>query len=59
MDVYEDVYEDEYDQFQRDVHVLIRGTLNASIRYLDAEMKTQLADIEAAMKKPLEDERCV
>lgn len=46
-----DSYDDEYHQFQWDVHVLIRGTLHASVRYLDAQIGTYLADIEAAIDK--------
>ena len=51
-----DAYEGEHYQFQWDVHILIEGTLNASIRYLDSEVRTELTKIEEAMKKPLDDE---
>jgi hypothetical protein len=51
-----DMFEWEYSQFQWDVHILIEGTLEASIRYLDTEAKTELEKIEEAMKKPFDDE---
>jgi hypothetical protein len=44
-----DSYDDEYHQSQRDVDLLIEGTLNASKQYLDKECKTELAKIKAAM----------
>jgi hypothetical protein len=44
-----DSYDDEYHQFQRDVYLLIEGTLNASKQYLDKECETELAKIKAAM----------
>jgi hypothetical protein len=43
-------YDDEYQQFQRDVYLLIEGTLNASKQYLDKECGTELAKIKAAME---------
>jgi hypothetical protein len=46
-----DSYDDEYQQFQRDVYVLIEGTLNASKQYLDKECGTELTKIKAAMDK--------
>ena len=46
-----DFYDDEYHQFQWDVHVLIKGTLDASIRYLDAQVPVDLAKIKAAIEK--------
>ncbi|MFZ0278240.1 MAG: hypothetical protein WA254_19605 [Candidatus Sulfotelmatobacter sp.] len=46
-----DSYEDEYQQFQRDVYLLIEGTLNASKQYLGKECETELAKIKAAMDK--------
>ena len=46
-----DMYEMEYSQFQWDVHILIEGTLEASIRYLDTESATELTKIEEALKK--------
>jgi hypothetical protein len=42
-------YDDEYQQFQRDIYLLIEGTLNASQQYLDKECGTELAKIKAAM----------
>jgi hypothetical protein len=51
-----DTYEGEYEQFQWDVHILIKGTLSAGIRFLDSEAKTELAKIEDWMKKPASDE---
>src|SRR5258708_5333906 len=51
-----DLFEDEYGQFQWDVHILIEGTLRASIRYLDTEARRKLDEIEKALKKPLDDE---
>jgi hypothetical protein len=47
-----DFYDDEYQQFQWDVHVLIKGTLDASIRYLDTKAQTDLAEIKTALEKP-------
>lgn len=46
-----DFYHDEYDQFRRDVYLLIEGTLNASKKFLDEECKTELGKIKAAMDK--------
>jgi hypothetical protein len=46
-----DSYDDEYQQFQRDIYLLIEGTLNASKQYLDKECGTELAKIKAAMDK--------
>jgi hypothetical protein len=46
-----DSYDDEYHQFQWDVHVLIRGTLDASVRYLDARIRPYLENIETAIDK--------
>jgi hypothetical protein len=51
-----DLYEMEYSQFQWDVHILIEGTLEASILYLDTEARTELGKIEEALKKPFDDE---
>jgi len=51
-----DTYEGEYEQFQWDVHILIKGTLNAGIWFLDSKAKTELAKIEEWMKKPASDE---
>ena len=51
-----DRYRSEYEQFQRDVHILILGTLHASIQYLDTETKNVLGQIEEVMKKPIADE---
>jgi hypothetical protein len=51
-----DIYEGEYEQFQWDVHVLIKGTLHACIRFLDSEAKTELAKIDEWMKKQASDE---
>ena len=51
-----DLYGDEHHQFQRDVHILIEGTLEASIQHLDTKARTELGRIEEAMKKPLDDE---
>jgi hypothetical protein len=48
-----DVFEMEYGQFQWDVHILIEGTLHASIRYLVTEARRELDDIEEARKKPV------
>jgi len=47
-----DMYELEYSQFQWDVHILIEGTLEASIRYLGTEARTELGKIEEALKNP-------
>jgi len=46
-----DSYDDEYQQFQRDVYLLIVGTLNASKQYLDTECRTELAKIQAVLDK--------
>lgn len=51
-----DFYRAEYVQFQRDVHLLIEGTLDASTRYLQAEAKAELAKIDKAMQESLDDE---
>ena len=51
-----DVFEIEYGQFQWDVHILIEGTLSASIRYLDTEARRELDEIEEARKKSFDDE---
>jgi hypothetical protein len=51
-----DVYQFEYEQFQRDVHILIAGTLSAAIQFLHDEAKTELAKIENWLKKPTSDE---
>jgi hypothetical protein len=50
------LYQNEYDQFQWDVHILILGTLQASLRHLEGEAKTELATIAEVMKKPVDDE---
>ena len=46
-------FEIENDHFQWDVHILILGTLDASLRYLETDAKEQLAKLEAAMNKAL------
>jgi hypothetical protein len=46
-----DFYDDEYRQFQWDVYVLIEGTLDASIRYLDTKAQTKLTEIKTALDK--------
>jgi hypothetical protein len=46
-----DFYRNEYEQFQRDVYLLIEGTLNASKKYLDGECQTELAKVKAVMDK--------
>jgi hypothetical protein len=51
-----DSYRAEHDQFQWDVHILIEGTLNASIQYLNSEARAELREIKEAMEKPLDDE---
>jgi hypothetical protein len=51
-----DSYDNEYQQFQWDVHILIKGTLNASVRYLDTKAQTDLAEIKAALEKSHDDE---
>jgi uncharacterized protein YggL (DUF469 family) len=51
-----DSYDDEYQQFQRDVYLLIEGTLNASKQYLDKECGMELAKIKAAMDKTTDSE---
>jgi hypothetical protein len=51
-----DSFYDEHHQFQWDIHILIEGTLDASIRYLTSEAETELKKIEEAMKKPCDDE---
>ena len=42
-----DSYEDEYHQFQRDVYLLIVGTLNASKKYLDRECESEFAKVKS------------
>ena len=49
-----DFYAEEYSQFQWDVHILIGGTLQASIRYPDTEAKAELAKLEVVMEKQLD-----
>jgi hypothetical protein len=51
-----DSFEGEYQSFQWDVHILIEGTLQAGIRYLDSEAESELAKIEEWMKKPASSE---
>jgi hypothetical protein len=51
-----DWYDDEYKQFQWDVHILIEGTLHAGIRYLDTESREELGKLEEWMKKPIGNE---
>ena len=51
-----DFYDDEYQQFQWDVHILIEGTLDASLRYLDKQIQTDLAEIKIALDKSHDDE---
>jgi len=51
-----DFYDNEYQQFQWDVHILIKGTLDASVRYLDTKTHTDLAEIKAALEKSHDDE---
>ena len=51
-----DFYGDEYHQFQWDVNVLIKGTLDASIRYLDMKVQTDLAEIKSALETSHDDE---
>jgi hypothetical protein len=46
-----DVYRDEYEQFRRDVHILIMGTLNAATKYLDSTARQDLSQIENLMEK--------
>ena len=46
-----DSFDDEYQQFQRDVYLLTEGTLNASKQYLDRECRTELEKIKTAMDK--------
>lgn len=38
-----DVFEDEYEQFQADVHILIKRTLHATIEHLVAKAACLLA----------------
>jgi len=47
-----DIFEMEFEQFEWDVHILIEGTLHASIRYLDTEARKKLSKIEAALENP-------
>jgi len=54
-DDFDSFYMEHY-QFQWDVHILIEGTLDASIRYLESEAEAELRQIEEAMKKPLDAE---
>jgi hypothetical protein len=51
-----DFYESEYQQFQWDVHILIEGTLDASIEYLGTRVKSDLVQIEGALKKAYDDD---
>src|ERR1700693_870560 len=51
-----DFYRAECVQFQWDVHILIEGTLDASIRHLGTQTRTELAKLEAVMQRSLDDE---
>lgn len=51
-----DFYAIELDRFERDVDVLIQGTLSASKQYLDKESGTILAEIKAEMDKTRDNE---
>ena len=51
-----DFYNDEYQQFQWDVHVLIKGTLDASVRYLGTKTNADLEEIKAALENSHDDE---
>ena len=51
-----DVYRDEFEQFQWEVHILIEGTLSASIRYLDKEANAELAKIQSSLDKATDDD---
>jgi hypothetical protein len=46
-----DSFQMEHDHFQWDVHILIKGTLDASIRYLESVAKAELGKIEEAIEK--------
>lgn len=50
-----DQYGDEYEQFQRDVHILIEGTLDAALKYLDSEASQNLTSIERMMENAQSD----
>jgi hypothetical protein len=45
-----DFYEHEYQEFQWDVHILIEGTLDASIGDLNTRAKADLAEIKTALE---------
>jgi hypothetical protein len=47
-----DVFKMEYSQFEWDVHILIEGTLEASIQYLGTEARKGLGKIEEALENP-------
>lgn len=49
-------YQYEYDRFLWDVHTLIEGTLEASVRYLDAEATARQTKLEQWMGRPITDE---
>lgn len=51
-----DVFRDEFERFQRDVHILIVGTLSASIRYLDQKARTELESINTALERAKSDD---
>jgi hypothetical protein len=51
-----DIFEGEYDSFQWDVHLLIKGTLQAGIRYLETDTDSELAKIEEWLKKSTDSE---
>lgn len=51
-----DFYDDEYQQFQWDVHMLIENTRRASALHLGAKVDTELASIKAAIEKSNNDE---
>lgn len=51
-----DVYRDEFEQFQWDIHILIEGTLFASIQYLDKRAREELSKIQSSLDKATDDE---
>ncbi|MGH9352406.1 MAG: hypothetical protein ACRD2G_09625 [Terriglobia bacterium] len=45
-----DQYGEEYELFQQDVHILIKGTLDAALKYLDSNGSQNLTSIERMME---------
>ena len=49
-----DIYSDEADSFEADVHLLIRNTLHAALAHLSRTADAELANIKKALDKTTE-----